>query len=289
MYNFFFEPLSPKIFGYYRISIGFIALLLCILLYPDLYLLFGQNGLVIWDISDNLANPLQPTIGRLYKFIGEKNVDASLFLNVLFGSYIFVLISFTIGFYTRVMSILAWLLHLTFINTCRFGSYGVESLLNVALFYSIFFPCGAAKSLDNYGKSVPPNSYSRLCLRVLQIQMCIIYASSGIEKCFGEEWWNGNAVWFSLTEEQFSQFDFTWISKFPIVVKVLGWWTIISETGYSIFMWIKKTRQLWLINILMLHLGIGIFMGLYSFALIMIILNILAFSKLSFSVSKKSR
>lgn len=276
--QFFFSPLSPNIFGYYRIGIGLLAILLCGLLYPGLYLIFGQNGLIIWDITDRLANPLQPTIGRIHQMIGKDRIDADFLLYAFFWVYLMVLALFTVGWKTRIMAVLAWIMHLALMNTCRFGSYGVESMLNIALFYAIFFPCGEAMSFDSRGKpNAEPNAYARLCLRVFQFQLCLIYVSSGVEKLFGQEWWDGNAIWYSLNEEQFKQFDFSWLAQFPIVAKLISWWTLFIETFYIIGIWVPLTRRFWLYNTVLLHLGIGLFMGLHTFATIMILFNFFAF------------
>lgn len=275
--NFLFQPLAPTVFGWYRIGTGLVGLLLCALLYPGLYLMFGQHGLVIWDITDSLANPMQPTLGRLYKIIGPERIHADALLYGFFWLYAGVLVLFTLGWQTRITAILAWIMHLTLMNTSRFGSYGVESMLNLALFYSMFFPCGAAWAIGKDRLPAEPEAINRLFLRVLQIQMCIIYASAGIEKCFGAEWWNGNAIWFSLTEEQFRQLDFTWIARAPLLAKLAGWTTLLIECGYSICIWIPRIRRVWLIGTLLMHAGIGLFMGLHTFALIMIVLNLSAF------------
>ena len=60
---------------------------------------------------------------------------------------------------------------------------------------------------------------------------------------------------------------------FPIVGVVI----CLLETGYPFFIWNNKTRSTWLICICGMHLGIGVMMGMYLFALIMIVLNIAAF------------
>jgi hypothetical protein len=39
----------------------------------------------------------------------------------------------------------------------------------------------------------------------------------------------------------------------------------------------KKTRQVWLVCILAMHAAIGLMMGLYLFALVMIVMNLAAF------------
>ena len=49
------------------------------------------------------------------------------------------------------------------------------------------------------------------------------------------------------------------------------------EFGYAFFIWNRETRKIWLICICGMHLGIGLTMGMYLFALIMIVLNVAAF------------
>lgn len=265
----------------YRISIGLLALLLCALLYPDLYLIFGEHGLLVWDMTDALANPMQPTLGRLHRLIGPDRISADGLLYGFWWLYVAVLVAFTLGIKTPVAAFLAWLLHLTLMNTCRFGAYGVESILNIALFYAIFFPCGESLALDSRWKTGPPSAHARVCLRILQIQMCIIYAASGLEKAVGTEWQNGNAIWYSLTEEQFRQFDFSFLAQQPWLLKLMGWWTVLIESGYVVMVWLRRpVARFWVVNTLLLHVGIFAFMGLHTFALIMMLLNLAAFGHL---------
>jgi hypothetical protein len=51
----------------------------------------------------------------------------------------------------------------------------------------------------------------------------------------------------------------------------------VIELGYPVLIWPKKTRFWWLACILAMHVGIAVAMGLYVFALIMIVLNLAAF------------
>lgn len=42
----------------------------------------------------------------------------------------------------------------------------------------------------------------------------------------------------------------------------------------SVFIWLKRTRRIWLACILARHTAIGLVMGLYLFALVMIVMNL---------------
>jgi hypothetical protein len=51
----------------------------------------------------------------------------------------------------------------------------------------------------------------------------------------------------------------------------------LLEISYPIFIWDRRTRGIWLICICAMHVAIGLTMGMYLFAFIMIVLNIAAF------------
>jgi hypothetical protein len=52
---------------------------------------------------------------------------------------------------------------------------------------------------------------------------------------------------------------------------------IFLETFYPIFALWKKSRKAWIAAIVGMHLGIGLFLGMWLFAVVMIILNLGAF------------
>jgi hypothetical protein len=62
-----------------------------------------------------------------------------------------------------------------------------------------------------------------------------------------------------------------------IRLPVLGISICLIEVGYPVFIWMKKTRFFWLVCILAMHAAIGLTMGMYLFALVMIVLNLAAF------------
>ena len=47
--------------------------------------------------------------------------------------------------------------------------------------------------------------------------------------------------------------------------------------AYPVFIWIRSTRSVWLAAILVMHAAIGLMMGMYLFAFVMIVLNVAAF------------
>jgi len=74
-----------------------------------------------------------------------------------------------------------------------------------------------------------------------------------------------------------------WKYLFPVA----GIFICLLEITYPFFIWNSKTRKIWLICICAMHVGIGVTMGMYLFALIMIVLNVAAFGPLFRAEDKK--
>ena len=113
--------------------------------------------------------------------------------------------------------------------------------------------------------------------RVLQLHLCVIYFFSGLTKCLGSGWWDGSNVWRALIRPPFNVVDPEMLVRWKYLFPVAGIFICFLEIGYPFFIWSDKTRKIWLIGICAMHAGIGLMMGMYLFALIMIILNVAAF------------
>jgi hypothetical protein len=184
-----------------------------------------------------------------------------------------------IGLFCRSAAIGTWFLHLCAVNSQELLSYGMDNFTTIGLFYLILSPLPDELSLDWELRQRRPRHPELVGFfrRVLQIHLCAVYFFSGGTKALSPEWWNGTSVWRALTSPPFDvlsrQLVISCKSFFPFVG--LGIWLL--ELSYPIFIWPKRTRLVWLICVIGMHLTIGLTMGLYLFSLIMIILNIAAF------------
>ncbi|WP_036385057.1 HTTM domain-containing protein [Muricauda sp. MAR_2010_75] len=248
-------------------------------LFQDRYELLGDSGWVSWTISRNVLNPWLPHLSDFANFLNLEEIEAinSLFL-ICFVSAAFLLV----GFYSRLFSLILFLGYLILVSTMPLFTYGKDVFLQIILFYFLFLPTGNSYSIDNYLKNLKKRKcyrkshYSRLGLRVVQIHLCIVYLSAGIEKIFLPEWWNGETMWYALTQKDFSSIELGFLKNHPIIFTVLGIYVIAIEVSYFILMWIPKTRKIVLINIILIHLAIAISMKMPMFAALMIIINVCA-------------
>jgi hypothetical protein len=139
--------------------------------------------------------------------------------------------------------------------------YGVDQLANTFLFYLLVFPSGRAKRIPVAG------------LRVMQAHLCAIYLGAGVFKAMGRQWWNGEAIWQTLSQPAFRIFDLSSLARHSWIPMLAGWGTLVVEIGYPFLIWPRRTRKAWCIATIGLHLGVGLFMGLVFFSSLMILLT----------------
>ena len=111
----------------------------------------------------------------------------------------------------------------------------------------------------------------------MQFHLCVIYLTAGLDKAMGRQWWNGEAIWQTVSQPIFSTFDLRWLAKTFWIPMLAGWSTLLVEIGYVFFIWPRSTRKLWCLATIGLHLGIGFFMGLVFFSSVMILLTVCFF------------
>src|SRR5438552_1431484 len=105
---------------------------------------------------------------------------------------------------------------------------------------------------------------------MLQLHLMIVYVTSGIEKGSGAQWWNGEAIWRALTRTDLGYFEVTWLARVSWLPMVIGWATVVMEAGYGIGVWLPMLGRIWLVSIILMHVGIALAISLSFFACVMI-------------------
>ncbi len=129
-----------------------------------------------------------------------------------------------------------------------------------------------------------PSIAANVAIRLLQIHVCIIYLFSGCSKLQGQAWWTGDAVWGTLGNFEFAPMqiglymDFLafigqhrWL--YTLIMTGGGLFTLVFEIGYPFCIWRRSLRWVFLGGAIILHGFIGIFMGLKTFSMIMLVMN----------------
>lgn len=295
--RFFLTPSSARPLALWRILFGAFALVEMLCLRPHWQDLFGQEGLVHWVISKEIfASEGLPHLAQVASWLEPFGVSADETVLALGNVYLLALLALAFGFCTRSAALIAWLAHVTLWNTGSLFGYGIESFTRIGLFYCLFMPVSRHWALDarRESSSKEPSWGATLSYRVLQLHLCLVYLCSGLAKMQGDQWGTGEATWRVLGQPEYAQFDMSWLAQFPWLLVIMDWSVLVIELGYAFLIWPRKTRPFALTGILLLHAGIGLFMGLWGFAVVLILMNVAAwghcttFRRLSVSSSQKN-
>ena len=217
-----------------------------------------------------------------------------------------IMVLFTLGLFTRVTSVLTWLAAVSYIHRTQQVLFGMDTMMNILLFYLMIGNSGAALSLDRlrakkraiqaslarcgkideatqaYLERPPLSVMSGFTLRLLQVHFCFIYMASGLSKLKGPAWWNTTAYWDTLANPEFTMIHYHWyesllrwtVSHRPLYAALAAGgvaFTFICEIGLPFLVW-TRARPYIVICGLFLHAGIAVFMGLWIFSLLMMTL-----------------
>jgi hypothetical protein len=267
-----------------RVGLGFQVVFYSLSLRNDWnYLLSGTaSGLVTRNVAEgllSLESRFVPRLGWLVGLGAHVGLHAESVVSIAWICLLVAGCGLLVGLACRCSAVVAWFLHLCAAKSGGFVSYGVDNFMTIGLFYLMLSPLPDRYAFDWRLREVRPKNPQLLGFwrRVLQLHLCIIYFFSGLAKCLGSGWWDGSSVWRALIRPPFNTIDPEILVRWRYLFPVAGIFVCLLEIGYPFFIWNSKTRKIWLICICGMHVGIGLTMGMYLFAFIMIVLNVAAF------------
>ena len=189
-----------------------------------------------------------------------------------------LILLWTFGVGGRILGIFLWILHMGFIQRNYAIVFGADVMAAVFLFYLVFIKTPG--SIKNFSLLKDPKNFlnknketdwlSLSFYRLLQIQMCVVYAYTGFEKLKGSTWWDGTALWSVFANPQMVWIDMSFIQKIPLVIPIIAFLTIVFEIYFPAAVLNKKTRVPWLLTGVSFHIGIAFLMQLWSFSFVML-------------------
>ena len=282
--QFLFPTESDKWLSVLRIGLGLQVTVYALFLRSDWQDLFASTGkgLVSRQLGEAITSfdsPLIPKLGWLVSLASHIGIGEEATLSIAWACLLCMGLLLSLGLFCRPAAVIAWFLHLCAAESGGLLAYGADNLMTTGLFYLMLSPLPDRYSLDYRlvkTKAKDPQ-VSGFWRRVLQLHLCLIYFVGGLAKCLGSGWWDGTNLWRALTRAPFNSISPDVLVRFKYLLVIFGIAICLIEVGYVVFIWIKKTRFIWLVCILAMHVAIGLTMGLYLFALVMIVLNLAAF------------
>jgi hypothetical protein len=252
-YRFWFAPEPTSTLAIFRIVFGALVFFWTLALVPDLDAFFARNGVDPTDTT-NLANGWWGFLQVFDSHVAVVAVCAVLMLAAL---------CLMVGFHARLASVVVFVGVLSFEQRAPSVFNSGDGLLRTLAFFLMFAPSGASLSVDRWRHA--PDAFwafparSPWALRLIQIQVSVMYLASVWEKLQGSDWRNGTAVSYALGLRDFQRFSPPGTLVHSLLVSsVMSYTTLATELMVGVLVWNRAARPLVLALGVCLHVSIAL-------------------------------
>ena len=262
--RFWFRPEPSTTLGIVRISFGLVMIGWTLALRFTLLDLFGNDS-----VAPN------PAYGRyewgLLEIAHDDRAVVALWLLLLLSA-----IGLTLGWHSRIAALGVFVCVMSFERAGTFVFNSGDSLLRLEALFMLLAPCGAALSLDRrrtVGSFWSAQVRAPWVLRLMQVQLSIIYIFSVLNKLAGQTWRDGTAVSYALQMSDIGNFIVpSWLTGNSVLMNVATWGALLLEICIGVFVWNRRARP-WLLSAgVVMHLTMMTAMALAFFSFAMFVL-----------------
>lgn len=262
---FWFTPQPAYTLGLVRMMFGLVAVAWTLALFPDLYRLFGEQGVAPkftlldyqWSVFEVWPGDTALLIGWILLLVSA--------------------IAMTVGWHSRFAAVLVFVLMHSFLRRGIYVFNAGDTIITIVALILALCSCGAALSLDQRRRTGSFWSAQTLApwpIRLMQVQLTLIYLVSVQAKLTGKFWADGSAVFYTWrTDGRWSLVPTPeWLANNAILVNALTWGTLLIELAIAVLVWNRRWRPWVLAAGVVMHLTMMLNMNVGFFSLAMFLL-----------------
>jgi hypothetical protein len=227
--------------------------------------LWGPGGLGSGSAAPIFGKVLGGSVDRLF----ESGAGASLLLVVL-GVAALALVA---GYKTRLAT--GFALSAFVLLSERFQELpdGGDNIALLVLCYMLFLiPTGADRARGSVSVWI-----HNIAVLAVALQVMVVYSTAGLAKAYGNLWYHGTAMYYVSQVQWFSLPAMRNIFKNPVITTISTYGSVLYEVWFPVAI-LSPVRRLWIGVGIVFHLGIAIFMGLITFSMMMVALDLIFIS-----------
>jgi Vitamin K-dependent gamma-carboxylase len=250
--RFFFEPQPTSTLALVRIAVGLLSLGWGLSLLPDLFDFFSSDAVVPEQPAGQEAG-----VWGLLEIFPSDAALVTVYVALLVGS-----VALTLGLFARVAALVVFLALLAFARRGGIVFNSGDGLVRNLALFMVLAPAGASLSLDRLRHAKERfwefPARAPWALRLIQIQVSVLYVSTVWQKARGVDWNEGTAVSYALRIEDLERFPMpsALTGSLPLS-NVLTLGTLAVELSLGILVWNRVLRPYVLSLGVGMHLAIG--------------------------------
>jgi len=268
-----------------RIVVSAVMLLFLIGQWPNRHLIWGPDGAFpAWLFERELPYTRAPSVFA---------VSSPLLFDALYHLTIVVAVAFLIGWRPLVVRVGFVVLSWSLLRRHPYVMTGGDSLLLLCLPWLLLTNTTAYLSVTSGWRGIGsawrpgPRPWRALLHNMgvlgLLLQLSVMYLFAGLYKLFGGPWQDGSAAGAVLRIDRFSLPGVSpLVYEAPFLSAALTYWTTAFELTAPLLLWFPATRWLVAVQSVLFHGGIGVLMGLMTFAVEATMLQLVVFPDASY-------
>ena len=246
--RFWFRPEPMTALALVRILFGLVMVAWAFALLPNLLTFMGRGGIL----------PDQPSSRYAWGPLQVWHSD-----QVVIGVWVLLVLSsaaLAVGWHSRVAAACVFVCLMTFLRRDTYIFNAGDGLLRIEALYLALAPCGSALSLDRRrtaGSFWDSQVRAPWVIRLMQVQVSIIYLATVRDKLSGTTWNQGTAVSYALRLPDLRNFPVPgWLSTNALLMNAATWGTLVVEVAIGVLVWNRRLRP-WVLGAgVVLHLSI---------------------------------
>jgi hypothetical protein len=264
--SFWFQPQQMYALGLVRIVFGALVIVWTLWLLPVRGALLGPDG----------VTPEQPSIRHTWGLFAVWNTDEAILTGIVM--LIVAAIAMLVGWHSRIAAVVVFVLILSLERRSPWVFNSGDALLRIESFLLAVSPCGTALSLDQRRRSGSfwsAQTRPNWPIRLLQIQLSIVYLAAVQVKLAGQPWLNGTAVSYVLRIDDMKRIPLPqWLATNALAMNAATWSVLAVELAVGILVWFPRFRPWVLAAGIVMHLMIDatIQIGIFSYAMFVLYL-----------------
>jgi hypothetical protein len=263
----FHSPISTAPLVLFRLLIGLLLLVNAWLLVPLIDDYFAADG--VWPTRTWKAQ----LNGRRFSLL-HWLPDSTWSFRLVLLIHLLACLLLLVGWHFRAACIVVFLTLVSLQHRNSMILSSGDSLLRILLFLCCFSGAGSGLSVDDWLAGRPLTEFGvtdAWPLRLMQLQISIVYLRTVFWKLRGSLWRNGTAAWYPLWVDAYVRFRPPRQLLHPLLLRLATWGTLAEETALGCGLWIEELRFPLLITGVVLHLIFDLILNLQLFSWIMII------------------
>jgi hypothetical protein len=261
---FFFTPQSGAVSALFRIALGLVLTVDAVLTMREAPFTLGPHGLYDHETYRAAPTDRRPSLFRVLPPTTATN-------RAIVGLYLGSSVAFLIGLATPVAAVGAlialWSIH--FRNPMV--THSADTLLRHLLLYAVFLPTAQVWAADAWLLDRDPSALvTPWALRLIQLQIAIVYLRTAFWKLRGSAWRDGSAVYDVLSLDALRRHELPARLQRPAVYRSLTWGTLAYELGFPLLVWFAPLRWPALAAGVAFHLSLQWFIRIRLFQWVML-------------------